>query len=263
MSVSEIAAARPGEPAPAQPGVESESRVVAVTAVKHGTAKRGLAAGVARALASIADARVCVVDADTDTREVGWRMGVAGPTVTEVEDARLSDGECELRDRIARDEAYGCWVIPLASERHPTEVKALATLLPALRESFDYIVIDAPVAFATHARRLDETISEVDELLVATDARSTGLNTLTRYLNRVTRGRITGELPAELQVRVVPTGEDRGDQIANWLNDSLRAVPVTEVVPSLWGRHATAGEGEADAVPENLLSVVRDLATAP
>jgi MinD-like ATPase involved in chromosome partitioning or flagellar assembly len=235
-------------------------RVVAVSATQPGTAKRGVAVGIARTLAAITSARICVLDADVHAREVGWRLGVASPTAKEVASAYRADNDIDPLQLAARDERSGIWVVPLGDERNPLERSAYRLLLQLLRDHVDYLVIDAPLAFAMHARRIDRLISDVDELVVAADTRPTEFPTLLRYLNVLSRGRIMGELPADLDVRVVPTGEPSPDDSTLWRR-APRGVVVTDAVPNFWGRNASL-EAETGAVPENLANVVRELAFA-
>jgi MinD-like ATPase involved in chromosome partitioning or flagellar assembly len=231
-------------------------RVVAVSAAQPGTAKRGVAVGIARTLARITSARICVFDADVHAREVGWRFAVTAPTAKQLATAYRADNEIDPLEVAARDEQSGIWVVPLGDERNPLERSAYRLLLQLLREHVDYLVVDAPVAFAMHARRIDRLISDVDELVVAADARPTALPTLLRYLNALSRGRITGELPADLDVRVVPTGEVSTDDSTLWRR-APRGVHVTDAVPNFWGRNAAF---DADTVPEHVANVVRELA---
>jgi MinD-like ATPase involved in chromosome partitioning or flagellar assembly len=235
-------------------------RVVAVSATQPGTAKRGVAVGIARTLASITSARICVFDADIHAREVGWRLGVASPTAKQLANAYRADNGIEPLQLAARDERSGIWVVPLGDERNPLERSSYRLLLQLLREHVDYLVVDAPVAFAMHARRIDRLVSEVDELVVAADARPTEFPTLLRYLNALSRGRITGELPADLDVRVVPTGETSPDDSTLWRR-APRGVLVTDAVPNFWGRNA-ALETATGTVPEKIANVVRELAFA-
>jgi hypothetical protein len=235
-------------------------RVVAVSAALPGTAKRGVAVGIARTLASITPARICVFDADVHAREVGWRLGVSSPTAKELAAAYRADATIDPLELAARDERSGIWVVPLGEERNPLERSAYRLLVQLLRDHVDYLVVDAPVAFAMHARRIDRLVSDVDELVVAADARPTEFPTLLRYLNALSRGRITGELPGDLDVRVVPTGETSPEDSPLWRR-APRGVQVTDAVPNFWGRNA-ALEADSGDVPENLANVVRELAFA-
>jgi hypothetical protein len=81
-----------------------------------------------------------------------------------------------------------------------------------------------------------------------------------RYLNALSRGRITGELPADLDVRVVPTGEADTEVSVLWRR-APRGVHVTDAVPNFWGRNA-ALDADTGAVPEAVANVVRELAFA-
>jgi hypothetical protein len=233
-------------------------RVVAVSAAQPGTAKRGVAVGIARTLARITSARVCVLDADVHTREVGWRLRVLSPTAKELATAYRADAGTDPLQLASRDEHSGCWVVPLGDDRNPIERSAHRLLVEWFRSHFDYVVIDAPVAFAMHARRIDRLVNAVDELVVAADARPTEFPTLLRYLNALTRGRVTGDLPADLHVHVVPTGEVETTDTTLW-DRAPRSVHVTDAVPSFWGRNS-ACDGDDATVPENLANVVRELA---
>src|SRR5690349_3591198 len=99
-------------------------RVVAVSAAQPGTAKRGVAVGIARTLARITSARICVFDADVHAREVGWRFAVTSPTAKELAAAYRADSEMDPLDVAARDAQSGIWVVPLGDERNPLERSA-------------------------------------------------------------------------------------------------------------------------------------------
>jgi hypothetical protein len=235
-------------------------RVVAVSAALPGTAKRGVAVGIARTLGRITSAKICVLDADMHAREVGWRFGVTSPTAKEIASAYRADNDIDPLQFAARDAQSGIWVVPLGDERNPLERSGYRLLIQLLRAHVDYLVVDAPVAFAMHARRIDRLVTDVDELVVAADPRPTEFPTLLRYLNALSRGRITGELPGDLDVRVVPTGDTSTDDSTLWRR-APRGVVVTGAVPNFWGRNA-ALDADSGTVPEHIANVVRELAFA-
>jgi MinD-like ATPase involved in chromosome partitioning or flagellar assembly len=232
--------------------------VVAVSAPQYGTAKRGVAAGIARALAAVDAGRVCILDADPQSREVGWRFGVVAPTVDHVAGVLASNPIADPFGLMPRDEHTGCWVVPLGRDGDPHDRDAYELLVRRLRDHLDFLVIDAPVAYTLHSRRIDGLVDEVDELLVATATEPAAFPALLRYLNALTRGRITGELPPDLQVRVLPTGDELGEEAERWMDRAPRSVEFASVVPPLWGREA-ANTVDAGVVPDPLLDLVRSL----
>ena len=83
---------------------------------------------------------------------------------------------------------------------------------------------------------------------------------LVNYLNVITRGRVTGEVPATIDIRVVPTVEDAGDEAVAALARKVRSVPVSDALPRLWGRNATLLEDDREALPDPLAKLVDELA---
>ena len=236
------------------------ARVVAVTAARVGTAKRGLATGIARTLARLDDTRVCIIDADVAARDVGTRFGIDGPTTADVDRALAAAESDDPLAVLARDGSNGCWVVPSggASERFDRSLHS--RLVERLRTHFDYLVIDAPVALAMYGSRLDPLIDQVDELLIGTTTQPEDVPALVDYLNAITRGRVTSEVPPGLEVRVVPTGDNYDPGTSAPLERKVRSVAISGVLPRLWGRHATLLDAHAEAVPETLATLVQQLA---
>lgn len=232
--------------------------VVAVSAPQYGTAKRGVAAGIARALAAVHAGRVCVLDADPQAREVGWRFGVVAPTVDHVASALASNPIADPFGLLPRDENSGCWVVPIGRNANSYDRDAYDVLVRRLRDHVDFLVIDAPVGYTLRPRRIDDLVGEVDELLVATATDAAAFPSLIRYLNALTRGRITGQLPPDLQVRVLPTGDDPDDEAARWSERVSQSVDFAPVLPPLWGRDARRAVEEG-VVPDALLELVNTL----
>jgi MinD-like ATPase involved in chromosome partitioning or flagellar assembly len=234
------------------------ARVLAVSAAREGTAKRGLAAGIGRALARSDRGRVCVLDADVVSRDVAMRFGLVGPSAAQLADALTDSPDGDPLAGLAR-EPDGCWVVPMLSDRDHVDSSTYAQVLQRLRTHVDYVVIDAPVGLGMYGRRADQLIRHIDEVLVATSAQPEEVPALINYLNAITRGRVTGEVPALLDVRVVPTVEDAGDEAVAALARKVRLVPVSDALPRLWGRNATLLEDEAEAVPDTLAKLVDEL----
>jgi hypothetical protein len=192
---------------------------------------------------------------------VGTRFDVARPTTVDVDRAF---GVVSARDAlsvIARDAKDGCWVVPAGGDRDLADRSLHARLVEELRMHFDYLVVDAPVALARHGSRQHPLIDHVDELLVGTTTQADDVPALLGYLNAITRGRVTGELPSGLEVRVVPTGDYSHPSGTEPLERKVGSVAVSGVLPRLWGRHATLLDAHTDALPETLITLVRELAS--
>jgi MinD-like ATPase involved in chromosome partitioning or flagellar assembly len=203
---------------------------------------------------------VCVLDADVVSRDVAMRFGVVGPSAAQVADVLGDSPQGDPLSELAR-EPDGCWVVPMLSERDHVDSSVYARVLQRLRAHVDYVVIDAPVGLGMYGRRADQLVHHVDEVLVATSAQPEEVPALINYLNAITRGRVVGEVPALLEIRVVPTVEDAGDEAVAALARKVRMVPVSDALPRLWGRNATVFEDDAEAVPDTLAKLVDELAT--
>jgi Mrp family chromosome partitioning ATPase len=258
---TQVAGSRPSVPPGAPDPSGRRANVVALTAARVGTAKRGLAAGLGRAITRAGVGTVCVLDADVVSRDVGVRLGVDGPTAADVLHAlRSQPGEADadaLFASIARD-ADGCAVVPLGTGHDALDPAVHTELVPWLRGRVDHLVVDAPVALGTYGRRVDHLIHLVDDLLVATTTQAADVPALLQYLNSITRGRVTGEIPAALEIRVVPTGPPDEDDEVPALARKLRSVPVVDMLPQLWGRNAGLLDDEPE-LPDTLESLVREL----
>jgi hypothetical protein len=237
----------------------ARGRVVAVTAARAGVAKRGLAAGIARVLAGEVRGRVCVVDADVDARDVGLRFGIARPTGAELA-FHLTEAGHDPLSLVARDDATGCWVVPASSRTDERDLSPYARLVDHLRAHVDHLVVDTPAPLAPRHRHADDFLALTDELLVATTTEAEDVPALVRYLNRMTRGRVTGEVPSELEIRVVPTGDPKRRDGILTLAKKIRTVEVADAVPRLWGRGASSPESQPTDAPEALKNLVAHLA---
>lgn len=221
---------------------------VAVTAPRMLTCKRGFAANLAVHLAARVapeGSSVCVVDTDLESRDVGIRFDVTGPTLMEVaSDLGLRDGRCPLADAIAKVDPPGVHVLPTRlpqSALVPLLHSKTTGLLGPLRAGFDYVIIDAPVAVGLGTFDWERTMLRgIDVLLVAVTAEAAALGGVLRYLNAIAAAKNNGALPTTFEAHVVLTGRD-DDGTRTLLGEQdierkLRGIPVIASVPQLWGR---------------------------
>jgi MinD-like ATPase involved in chromosome partitioning or flagellar assembly len=221
---------------------------IAVTSPRTITCKRGFAANLAAHLAAQVTpggSSVCVVDTDLESRDVGIRFDITGPTLLDVANqATLRDAKTALTDMIPRVDPPGLHVLPTRlpqSALVPLLHKKTNALLPPLRNAFDFVVIDAPVSVGLGTFDWERTmLQQVDVLLVAVTAEASSLGGVLRYLNAIAAAKNNGALPSTFDAYVVLTGRDE-DGTRSLLTErdidrKLRGIPVIASVPQLWGR---------------------------
>jgi MinD-like ATPase involved in chromosome partitioning or flagellar assembly len=229
---------------------------IAVTAPRSITCKRGLAANLAVHLAAHVRAEVatggagegssvCVVDADLESRDIGTRFGITGPTLLDVaNDINVREGRALLSDRIERVDPPGLHVLPTRlpqSALVPLLHSKTTALLASMRTAFDFVVIDAPVAVGLGAYDWERTLlGQVDILLVAVTAESSALGGVLRYLNALAAAKNSGALSPNFDAHVVLTGRDEDGTRSLFaerdIERKLSGIPVIASVPQLWGR---------------------------
>ena len=132
-----------GEPSPTDtPGLESQTRVIAITSGKGGVGKTNITSNLAIALAS-RGARVCIFDADTSLANVNIVMGLTPRYTIE----HLLSGEKDIDD-IILDGPRGVKIVPAASgiarcaRLEEDQRRRLIQALAELEARFDYLLID-------------------------------------------------------------------------------------------------------------------------
>jgi MinD-like ATPase involved in chromosome partitioning or flagellar assembly len=221
---------------------------IAVTSPRTITCKRGFAANLAAHLAARVASEgssVCVVDTDLESRDVGIRFDVTGPTLLDVANhVTLRDANVSLTEMIPRVDPPGLHVLPTRlpqSALVPLLHTKTNALLPSLRNAFDFVVIDAPVSVGLGAFDWERTmLRQVDVLLVAVTAEASSLGGVLRYLNAIAAAKNNGALASSFDAHVVLTGRDE-DGTRSLLTErdidrKLRGIPVIASVPQLWGR---------------------------
>ena len=240
---------RAGALQPAIAGAKTDRALtIAVTAPRSITCKRGLAANLAAHLAARVTpdgSSVCVVDTDLESRDVGIRFDVAGPTLLDVaNDLALRDGRARLSELIPRIDPPGLHVLPTRlpqSALVPLLHSKTTALLGPLRAAFDFVVIDAPVSVGLGTFDWERTmLRQVDVLLVAVTAEASAVGGVLRYLNAIAAAKNNGALPPTFDAHVVLTGRDddgtRALLTERDIDRKLRGIPVIASVPQLWGR---------------------------
>jgi MinD-like ATPase involved in chromosome partitioning or flagellar assembly len=221
---------------------------IAVTAPRAITCKRGLAANLAAHLAAQVGregASVCVVDTDLESRDVGVRFDVAGPTLLDIaNDLSVRDGRVRLTEKIACVDPPGLHVLPTRlpqSALVPLLHTKTSPALARVQTAFDFVVIDAPIAVGLGRYDWERALlRQIDVLLVAVTAEASALGSVLRYLNAIAAAKNNGALPSTFDAHVVLTGRD-DDGTRSLLTErdierKLSGIPVVASVPQLWGR---------------------------
>lgn len=207
------------------------SVTVAVTNTRLSGTKRGLAFELALQVARASVRPVCLLGADPTDRDVERRL-VALPA-TDVQDPWVArDGEA----RVAHVPAGGLYVVT-ANDRG-----RLRALLPALQESFSFVVVDAPSRVGSGVGIARALVPEIDLLLVAVGATAGEIAEARAYLRAIKPVLAAHDVDARAVVSGTWTGSGLGpDQIARRLD----TIPVVAQVPRLWGRAATSHTSRA------------------
>jgi pilus assembly protein CpaE len=147
------------ERAAAVPGATERASLICILGPKGGTGKTVTAANLATALA-VAGRRVMLVDLDLQFGDVGLALGLS-PERTLADLARAGGGlDAEKVDEFAAEHSSGARVL-LAPTRPDqaslVTVEFLRDLYRAVRESYEFVVVDTPPAFTA------EVIATVDE----------------------------------------------------------------------------------------------------
>jgi MinD-like ATPase involved in chromosome partitioning or flagellar assembly len=266
---------RSGAPANGGRPNSGNAFTIAVTAPRLITCKRGLAANLAAtlALAAAADgSSVCVVDTDLESRDVGVRFGVEGPQLLDVANNLALNGIEALRTNgaVTRIDPSGLAVIPIRPPQPslvPLLHKKASALLSPLRTTFDFVVIDAPIAIGTGPDEWERAIlRQVDVLLVAVSAEAAALGSALRYMNALAAGRNSGALSSQFDTHIVLTGSEEDGSRAllteRELDRKLGGIPVIASIPQLWGRRRpdkAVGTSLSPSLHDELADIVTKL----
>jgi MinD-like ATPase involved in chromosome partitioning or flagellar assembly len=266
---------RSGAPSPGAGTKSGKAFTIAVTAPRLITCKRGLAANLAATLAAAAAAdgsSVCVLDTDLESRDVGVRFGVEGPQLLDVANNLALNGTEVLHrsDAVARIDPPGLSVIPIRPPQPslvPLLHKRASALLAPLQTSFDFVVIDAPIALGTGPDEWERAIlRQVDVLLVAVSAEAAALGSALRYMNALAAARNSGAIGSKFETHIVLTGTEEDGSRAllteRELDRKLGGIPVIASIPQLWGRRRpdnAVGTALSPSLHDELADIVTKL----
>ncbi len=203
-----------------------KSRVITVTSGKGGVGKTTTTANLGVALAGLGQ-RVVTIDADIGLRNLDMVMGLENRIVYDLVD--VVEGRCKLRQAMIKDRRMeGLYLIPAAQTRDKTAVSPtdMIRVADALREQFDFVIIDSPAGIE---RGFRNAVAPADEVLIVTNPEASSVRDADRII-----GLLEAEQkgPGRLIInRVKPHMVRRGDMLsAQDVFDILR-IKVIGIVP--------------------------------
>lgn len=207
---------------------------VGITNTRLNAAKRGIAVELALRLVAAANTPVCLVGADPTDRDVERRT----PELLEGYEhtlQQISDGTRSLEAVFAPARRLCIVSVP--------DRAGVEAVLPELRATFRYVVIDAPSRVGSGVGIARVLLEQLDVLLVASGLKAGELIDARNYIEQL------AAIPRSQQVgiRVVTSGHANDSGLSPLqLERRLRALPVIERIPRLWGRPSDRSPTDED-----------------
>ena len=140
-------------------------RVIVITSGKGGVGKTTTTANLGTGLALLGR-KVCLVDADIGLRNLDVVMGLENRIVYDLVD--VVEGTCKLRNALIKDKRVeNLFLLPAAQTREKEAVSPdqMKELCAALKDEFDYVLIDSPAGIEHGFRN---AIAGAEEALIVT-----------------------------------------------------------------------------------------------
>lgn len=176
-----------------QPNVRRRGHVIVVTSPKGGTGKSSLSLNLAAYLGlrlRAAGRSVCIVDTNFQQADTGKYLNVYSPNITHI----LKDPSTLSRDRILSqmvhkpELGFSALLGPaMGRDANPQWINARLynQILPLLKEHFDYIIVDTPVAELFHDIHRDFALPNADFILVPITPNLPTLMNADRWLHEI------------------------------------------------------------------------------
>ncbi|HRW09643.1 MAG TPA: septum site-determining protein MinD [Caldilineaceae bacterium] len=201
-------------------------KIVTVTSGKGGVGKTTTTSNLAVALA-LAGKKVVAVDADIGLRNLDLVMGLESRIMYDLVD--VVEGRCDLQQALVRDErAKYLALLPAAQTRDKSEVsiRQMLALCDALRQQFDYVLIDSPAGIE---HGFQTAVAPADLVLIVTTSDVSALRDADKVIYLLERDwqRAPGLILNRYNLELVRSGEMRDiDDVLDILSiDLLGVVP--------------------------------------
>ena len=141
------------------------SEVIVITSGKGGVGKTTTVANIGMGLAML-DKKVVVVDTDIGLRNLDVVMGLENRIVYNLVD--VVNGNCRMKQALIKDKRNpNLFLLPSAQTKDKSAVspEQMIKLTDALREEFDYVLLDCPAGIE---QGFKNAIAAADEAIVVT-----------------------------------------------------------------------------------------------
>lgn len=213
--------------------------VITITSGKGGVGKTTTTANLGLGLAKLGK-KVVVIDTDIGLRNLDIILGLESRVVYDLVD--IVEGNCKLRQAMIKHKQFpDLYLIPAAQKRDKTAVSPdnMIQITDALREEFDFILIDSPAGIE---RGFRNAIAPADLVVIVTNAEVSAVRDADRViglvessikqLNTARPNAQKSQTPVRLILnRVRPEMIRRGEMMSvNDVNDIL-GVDILGIVP--------------------------------
>lgn len=202
------------------------SEVIVVTSGKGGVGKTTTTANLGAGL-SLLGKRVVVVDADIGLRNLDVVLGLENRIVYDLVD--IVENKCTYKKGMIKDKRYeNLFLIPAAQTRDKTAVKPeqMAQLTNALREEFDYVLIDCPAGIE---QGFKNAVAGADRAFVVTTPEVSAVRDADRIIGLLSAEGITD--PKLIINRIRPEMVKRGDMMGIDDMIDILAIDLLGIVP--------------------------------
>jgi len=202
------------------------SEVYVITSGKGGVGKTTATANIGVGLA-LNDKRVVLVDVDIGLRNLDVVMGLENRIVYDIVD--VVDGKCRLRQALIRDKRYSnLSLLPAAQTKDKDSIneEQMKKLCEALREEFDYILLDCPAGIE---QGFKNAIAGADKAIVVATPEVSSVRDADRIVGLLEASELRS--PTLILNRVRPDMVKRGDMMSVEDVKEILAIDVLGVVP--------------------------------
>lgn len=202
------------------------SEVIVVTSGKGGVGKTTTTANIGACLAGLGK-RVALIDTDIGLRNLDVVMGLENRIVYNLVD--VVEGNCRIKQALIKDKRFsGLYLMPAAQTRDKTAVSPaqMKKLVEALRDSFDYILLDCPAGIE---QGFKNAIAGADRAIVVTTPEVSAIRDADRIIGLLETNEIHR---VDLVVnRLRPDMMKRGDMMSVSDVTDILAVSLLGAIP--------------------------------
>jgi len=224
-------------------------KAIVITSGKGGVGKTTTTANIGTGLAMLGY-KVVVIDTDIGLRNLDVVMGLENRIVYDIVD--VVEKTCRLKQGLIRDKRYeGLFLLPAAQTKDKTAVKPeqMLELVNALKEEFDYIIIDSPAGIE---QGFKNSIAGADEAYIVTTPEISAVRDADRVIGLLEAKGIAN--PKVIVNRIRLDMVKRGNMMNVEDIIDILAVDLLGVVPDDEAIVISTNKGEPVVAEENPMS---------